>query len=205
MAAPIVEVFTTAIAANTKRKNSGGAATIGGTLPSNSAITKNVDFTLLAVTHQQPTVIDPISSQDLNANAQADPLPVGGRSQSSVQKMVSAGTYAKMTAGDYIIPRVTTKLATVANTTLLSGAADFGKRKSILHNERMRNTRLASWIWRKKVGADGFFQFVPTKIETNVVLADDQAALPTRAIPGELVYLDGSKTVKLDDYKEKTD
>jgi hypothetical protein len=132
------------------------------------------------------------------------------------------GNYATMTAGAYIIRRVTTTVAGIANTVLRSGGTNPKYRRSIHKVETgFRHSGVATAI---RAGYwdvySGTFTTAPT--ETNNSVGDvagnnsapfntkDHAANPTYAIPGELVYREGGKPtegnggVKQDDYQAKT-
>lgn len=111
-----------------------------------------------------------------------------------VDKALTAGTFAKMAAGSYVMRRVTTTLAGQANTTLLTGASDFGRR-SIPSNLTVRFTKLATYS-----GLTG----AATYTDYDYALTDDAAA-PTRAIPGEFtIKQHGGDPTNLD-YGAKTD
>lgn len=92
-------------------------------------------------------------------------------------KVHEDGTFAKMAVGKYVMRRVTTTLAGIANTTLLTGASDFGRR-SINGVGAVKVTKLSAF---------NFFTGVPTYVSTNYTLTD-HAATPTRAIPGEFTF-----------------
>jgi hypothetical protein len=120
---------------------------------------------------------------------------------SGLAKSVSAGTFAVMEKGSYIIRKVTSTLAGVANTVLKSGGSDFGNRNAIHKIENVRGTFLSGLSWAKD--HDGQPTYIFTKSETYTALGNDNAARPSLAVPGELVYVVG-KTPVQDDYKAKT-
>lgn len=120
---------------------------------------------------------------------------------SGLAKAVSAGTFAVMEVGAYIMRKVTSTLAGVANTTIQSGASDFGNRNAIHKIENVRGTFLSGLSWTKD--HDGQPTYTFTKSETHTALGNDDAARPSLAVPGELVYVVG-KTPVQDDYKAKT-
>lgn len=118
------------------------------------------------------------------------------------QKAVTGGTFAKMAAGSYVMRKVATTLAGVANTVLLFGSSDFGRRAIHLKTTR-RSYHITSWNYVTGAATKG--------AATNDSFGADHAATPTRAVPGELVYTDhaipksGALAVpKQDDYKAKT-
>lgn len=120
---------------------------------------------------------------------------------SGLAKSVSAGTFAVLTKAKYVIRKVTTTLAGVANTAILSGASDFGNRIAIKKVESMRTTFLSSLSWT--ADNDGMPTYAFTKSQKNTAYGNDHAARPTLAVPGELVYIVGN-TPQLDDYAAKT-
>lgn len=140
-----------------------------------------------------------IPSPETNATIAA------GTATAGVFKAVDAGLFAKMTAGEYIIRRQADKIAGVSNTVLNSGASDFG-RNSIHKKENRRTTRMIQAGWNFATG-----QFLTDPVNALDSFGNDDAARPTRAIPGELVLFvhgpstDGALAVPLqDDYKAKT-
>ena len=114
----------------------------------------------------------------------------------------ASGTFAVMVAGLYVTRRIATSLAGVANTTLLTGASDFGRR-SIHVNTTRRTYHITSWDY--VTGAATFGG------ATNDDFNDDHAATPTRAVPGEYVFTDHAvaksgplATALQGDYERKT-
>jgi len=100
-----------------------------------------------------------------------------------------------------IAPRLTSTIATQTNTVLLS-IADEPYVESI-HNMTGVITNQTATAFRT-----GFNMFTNTYVsgvttETDV-FSDDNAALPTRAVPGQLVYQVGSKVPVTSNYKAKT-
>lgn len=120
---------------------------------------------------------------------------------SGLAKSVSAGTFAVLAVRKYIIRKVTTTLAGVANTVLQSGASDFGNRRAIHKTESARTTFLSALSWT--ADNDGMPTYAFTKSQKNTAFGNDNAASPTLAVPGELVYIVGNTPV-LDDYAAKT-
>lgn len=115
------------------------------------------------------------------------------------------GSFATMTKGDYIIRRVTDTLAgSISNTVLRSGGSE-GYTRSIHKVEAARTTRFATAIragyWDE---FNGVWTTAPTTANDISDWGTDQAATPSYAVPGELVYRDGSPLPVQDDYKAKT-
>lgn len=104
---------------------------------------------------------------------------------SGLAKAISAGSFATMTAGAYIISKVTTTIAGVSNTILRSGAADFGSRHSIHKVQRVRNTFLSGLSWTAHYPTNTINY---TRSTTDVSLGTDEATLA----PGDVTFLSGS-------------
>jgi hypothetical protein len=109
-----------------------------------------------------------------------------------------------------VAKRVTSTLAAVSNTSLISGAADPARRRSIARMEAVRTT-LTSTAYRagKYNVYTGKFEagYPQVSVDDAMVVAGgvykDQAANPTRQVPGELVYRTGAKVPVMADYKQK--
>lgn len=117
-------------------------------------------------------------------------------------KIVSAGDFNLLTANEYVIRRVSSTLAGVANTSLLSGASDFGHRHAIHKIERVRGTFLQGLSWT--VSGEDSPVYTKTLSQSETVFANDEAARPSLATPGELVYRTGGPEPFMDDYEAKT-
>lgn len=137
------------------------------------------------------------------------------------------GDFATMTAGRYVARRLNGNsnfLRGIASTLLQSGASDYQIRRSIHKVETAFRhdgvaTAMRAGFWDS---VNGVFTTAPTATNTSVgdvsgaTVTDgtaDNAASPTRAIPGELVYREGGKPsaattsgsgVHMDDYKSQT-
>lgn len=137
----------------------------------------------------------------------------------SAELPVTGGDFATMTEGRYIMRRGgsnTEYLAGTANTTLRSGASDYGIRRSINARTVVRGPLTATAIRHNQWSTvSGVWTTDPTD-STNGLgsvagLATggvDHAANPTGLIPGELVYMAGNASTilvpKQDDYKIRT-
>ncbi len=132
-------------------------------------------------------------------------LPSDGLGEGTLAYRAAAGNFATMTAGAYVMRKVTTTLAGQSNTVLRSGASDFGVRRSIHKLEHMRTNRVATAIragyWNIYSGT---FSTAPTVADDASTMGTDNAAAPTLAIPGELVYRTGKPLPEQDDYSAKT-
>lgn len=141
-------------------------------------------------------------NQTLGAVLIGSEYNVSQSSATGAGKIVSAGTFGVLTARKYIIRLVTSELAGVANTVLQSGASDFGNRHAIHKIERSDNTFLQAVSWTVAAGEAPVYTL--TRSTTNTVFGNDQAARPSLAVPGELVYRSGGPSVNLADYVAKT-
>ena len=115
------------------------------------------------------------------------------------------GCLAFMTAGSYVIRRVTTTLANLAKTTLQSGGSDYGIRRSIHKLEAMRTLRVATAI---RAGYWNFYSATwstqPTNANDISTWGTDEAATPSYAVPGELVYKTSKPAPVQDNYEART-
>ena len=120
-----------------------------------------------------------------------------------------AGRFASMTSGEFVMLAYSTSVAG-GQKTLKGFGADYGIRRSINKLEHMRTVRVATAIragyWNVYTGK---FTTAPTVADDAPTWGTDDAANPTRAIPGELVYRvsgqpDGTNGVVQKDYPAKT-
>jgi hypothetical protein len=121
---------------------------------------------------------------------------------SDADKALSAGTFSYNNQSP-IAKRVTESLSGVSNTYLQSGASVPGNVRSIHSIQSVRTRRLTTAIrageWNIYSGKFGTDPVVAVDTFTN-----DDAASPTRSVPGELTYKTGAPTPVQDDYKKKT-
>jgi hypothetical protein len=117
-------------------------------------------------------------------------------------KALSAGTFSYNNQKP-VAKRVTEELSGVANTYLQSGASVPGNVRSIHSIQSVRTRRLTTAIRAGEWNIySGTFGTDPTvAVDT---FANDDAASPTRSVPGELVYKTGAPVPVQDDYKAKT-
>lgn len=122
-------------------------------------------------------------------------------------KALSAGTFSYNNQSP-VAKRLTKELSGVSNTYLQSGAAVPGNIRSIHKLEVLRTRKLTTAIRAGEWNIySGKFGTAPSVVVDT--LATDDAANPTREVPGELQYMAGETshtvlTPTLDDYKEKT-
>lgn len=145
----------------------------------------------------------------------------------TAQKAVSGGAFAFTPAGkdrtssdpQFVMMRVAVTLGGVSNTVLQSGAGDFNRRSIHSAQTQFGAKTLTKWAANQFswVGVanqrHNWISGVPTTLKTthfwDISDADatdlvDDDALPTLAVPGELVYLETGKTPTQDDYPAKT-
>ena len=131
--------------------------------------------------------------------------------------IISAGPF---NAGDQVIRRVTTDIANVTNNVLLSGGSNSANRPFSIKQVASMSTfyyktavRTGGWhefsgIFSPAVtvaSSGAWSQETDTDVSTVMVTSGvDNAANPTAAIPGELVYRDGSPDPVQDDYQANT-
>ena len=134
----------------------------------------------------------------------------------------ATGNFATLTAGSYIIRRVTTALAGTTNTVLRSAAAHYSGRRSIHKLETWRQETLTGFSWTAStatVTAPGsnmatyLFTYTTSTTSNGLNISttnpasagtQDSAARPSLATPGQLIYKTVAPTIKLDVYKVKT-
>jgi hypothetical protein len=118
-------------------------------------------------------------------------------------KAVSGGTFAH----DHVKPissLVTSELAGVANTAILTPGNDGDTIRSINKLETLRTRRFTTAIRANKYNrVTNTFDagFPAVAVDT---LASDSAAAPTASVPGKLRYMSGSLTPTADNYAPKT-
>jgi hypothetical protein len=107
----------------------------------------------------------------------------------------------------FLIRHVASKVNNISNTVLYSGASDKAGRRAINHLAKNHRYDITSIDYKTGIATKGgsagdAFNYV--QVGDGTTAATDDAATPTRAIPGELVYMYGALTPKQDDYKAKT-
>lgn len=121
----------------------------------------------------------------------------------SADKALSSGTFAYDNESP-VAKRLTTELAGgVSNTTLLSGAAVPANVRSIHKLETLRTQRITTAIRANKYNR--YTGSWDAGFPANAVdaLNSDNAATPTRSVPGELTYKTAAPLAVNDDYKPK--
>ena len=127
--------------------------------------------------------------------------------------VLDAGTFA-FNNNRPVAMKVTSTLAgSIDNTFLRSGASDLGSRRSIHRQEKVRTTRTSTairagswniytgqWTSTPTTAVDAFYSI--SAGETSAT-STDEAASPSRAVPGELTYKLGQKAPVSVDYPAK--
>ena len=127
----------------------------------------------------------------------------------SITGVLSGGTFAYQAAGEYIINGFSTLINGSTNNTFRSAGNDYGIRRSIHQRESVRTALTATAIrngqWHVTSGIFDPAQSFQNDMGTWETRGTDDAANPSQAVPGELVYYHGSGiSPVLDDYKPKT-
>lgn len=168
-------------------KNNGATVMYGGNVPTGN--TNSLDYTYIGRRSFFP-----------------GPKVVTGRTG----KALSGGDFAYQVAGKWVMVggNVTATLAGVANTSLLSGAADFGRR-SINKMINLRSTFVTAWSWT--MGSTT--TYTATKSNKNIIVGtvgvsnqygNDNEATSSRTLPGELTYMKGAVAPVNADYPART-
>lgn len=121
-----------------------------------------------------------------------------------MHKPLSAGVYGSMETGKYIIRGYCTRIAQTSNSVLNNGASAFF-RMPIKYIESARRLHITAWnavtgAATKGGSAGASYNF--TAIDAGSTI--DQAAHPSRAVPGELVYMVKGSNATMVDYSEIT-
>lgn len=169
---------STAKASATVRKYGGITIMDGGNKASDSVV----------------TAVPGIETMGYRSGVSGSKVP-GPSSSAGTSRGLGSGTFAYQVAGKYCIRRVSDTINGTANTTLVSGCSDWGIRRPIHSATTRRSVKVTGWnVNWQRTGTT----------ETNDSFGADHAATPTRAVPGELVYMETGATPTQDDYQAKT-
>jgi hypothetical protein len=161
--------------------NNGATVVGGGNIGTNAPVT-NVPTTAQVLGHRSGSNGSSVASGDY-AGA----------------KWITYGAdFATMTAGQYVIRRNCSQLAGNSYTGLQSGGNAAGAHHSIHFNTSRSTVMIEYWLYPS--GVPVYAATNPSGCE----FGDDHAALPTRAIPGELVYMVTGTTATSGDYPART-
>jgi hypothetical protein len=157
-----------------------------------------------------------LSNRALGANNQTvfGSTVVSDATSDYADPALSGGTFAYSNNRPTAVKLTTTLAGSVSNTFLRSGASDLGSRRSIHRQEKVRTTRTTTAIragyWNIYTGTwsttptnavDNFWDIAN---DTTSSTSTDQAATPTRSVPGELTYKLGQPSPVSVDYPAKT-
>lgn len=184
--------YTTTAKSGQPVRNNGGVVPRGGAITTGSPITSAPDNLTMGYTSRGVGGTTVLSKTGANIGTQS---------------AISGNSFARtMASGQFVMMRYGF-VAGSASTFLNSGAADFGRR-SIHGKTNRRSYHITSWAINNPGGT-----LTTTKgSDTNDSFNNDDAATPTRAIPGEFTYTEhgmaktGSLAVPTNaDYPAKTE
>jgi hypothetical protein len=172
--------------------NDGATIAYGGNISAGTNVTSAPGFDKLSAR--------PSAQIGRLANPETTATIASGLATAGVYKPFSNGTF-QFNGGSAIL-RSSSTLSGYSNSTLLSGAADCG-RKSINKMESVRSTTYGTinYVTGQPTTKTNSYSAL---VGSGYTKLGDDAARPTRAIPGELVISEGSKTPTMADYSAKT-
>ena len=193
---------TTTISGSTTRNN-GATVLNGGNIDSGSTVT-NTD-TLMDVLHSGNGTSGGAGTYGSQVRA-----ITGTKWKPGITSSKSGGSMAYQPTKEdpqFLIRGVASKVNNTSNTVLYSGASDKAGRRAINHLAKNHRYHITSIDYKTGIATKGgsagnAFNYV--QADDGSTAATDDAANPSRAIPGELVYMHGALTPKQDDYKAKT-
>lgn len=157
------------------------------------------------VTNAQSSIS--LVSVDHGPNINYTTKDTGAAGASGWTTIVSSGTYGLVTAQQYQIPQLKSsmKLAGLNTTLLNTTGGDFGNRKSINFKTTTQTIRMVQQGWNYVTGKFLAISGNVAPVSASDNFNTDYAAIPTRALPGQLVFLDAGKTISSGYYRAKTD
>lgn len=203
-------------AAPSVEKNNGGTVLGGGNISTTGPMTKNLSINSLA-DNVGKAIGSKVIAKVGTGSQYTDRVGVSG----AVPGSVTAGTTVlgyKANSTEWVMKggNVTVTLGGVASTTLHGGrSGPKPDRDGINQIQRTRTlgtldidvlTRPSSGIapYRVRTVAGGVLKnLIDPAVAGGATTSADSAGAPTRAVPGELVYMYGSILPKQDDYKAK--
>lgn len=121
--------------------------------------------------------------------------------RADIEKAVTAGTFNVLSRTQWIATKITTNLGGVANTSIQSGAGDFGNRK-LAYIESARQPYLDAMTWTADV--DGIPTYSFTTLNPNTDFGQDVEARSDYTAPGKNWYAQGAMAPKETAYSKKT-
>lgn len=176
--------------------NNGGKMLHAGNVSSDSPLS-NLSLTTNNHIHEYGSRV--IQPSDPNSSGN-----VGGL------KVLSGGVFGKMEEGKYVglkLGDAGSRIAQTDNTTLKSGAADFGFRRPIHTWQGYQRLDITSWDYvtgAATVGAANGTSVLPSGIDGVTGQFADVSANPTDAVPGEFVHMVTGALATREDYKPRT-
>lgn len=202
-------------AAPSVEKNNGGTVLGGGNISTTGPMTKNLSINSLA-DNVGKAIGSKVIAKVGTGSQYTDRVGVSG----AVPGSVTAGTTVlgyKANSTEWVMKggNVTVTLGGVANTTLIGGqSGPKPDRDGINQIQRTRtngtldidvlarpSSGIASYV--VKTGGGTLKNFIDPAVAGGATTSADSAGAPTRAVPGELVYMYGSILPKQDNYKAK--
>ena len=196
-------------------KNNGGTVVGGGSISATGPMTKNVSVNNMANDFGKSFGSKVIAKVGTGSKY-TDRVGISG----AVPGSVTAGTTVlgyKANSTQWVMKggNVTVTLGGVANTTLIGGQA--GPKPDRDSTNQIQNTRTIGSLdidvlarpssgiasYRIITGGGTGTNFINPAVAGGATDSADSAAVPTRAVPGELVYMYGSVLPKQDNYKAK--
>jgi hypothetical protein len=185
------------------KKNNGGTVVNGGNVPTTSPFTKNIALTTFADDRGQ-SFGSKVVANDGTGNSTTDRVGVSGT------YVGSTGVAYKAGRTEWVIRGISTTLGGRANTVLLNKGNQYDSaeiRDNIFENTHTHalgsGTLTSINIFARPSG----FLHGELKKGGNagyeVSFGTDEAAAPTRGVPGELTYRTGAKLPVQDNYKAK--
>jgi len=202
---------TYATSGTTVRVQNGGTVINGGNVPAGSPVSKILALNTIADDMGQ-TYGSLVVALDGTTGDTTDAVGISG-----IKSSVALAYKDK--SDEWIIRGVATKIGGVANNVLLSTSSDFDHKSRDFINELVTTRYLGSGNsttfnyyakpdgtitpnFVRGSGAGGLEAYVRPSGNGRIPAIDD-AAVPTRAIPGELTYRFGGAVPKSDVYKAK--
>jgi hypothetical protein len=177
---------TTAVTGQPKR-NDGGTVVFAGAA-AGSRVTNSPDYTEMA--GAKPVPGSKVAGPETNATIAA------GTDTKGTFAPISSGKFAEQEATKYVIRTAQTRLAQTAYANGVFAGADWGNVRYPQPKESVRTIHITDWSY-----ITGTATVAGTTTDS---FGTDQAARPTRSVPGELVYLATGKTPTQADYPAKT-
>lgn len=183
---------TKAITANTVKHNN-GTVLMGGNVSSTGPLAN--DLSLAETTHNPGFYGSRVVLAD---GSVLESGTIG------TQKAISAGQFAKMEEGKYVAKILGTRVAQTSNTYLRSGAADIASRKPLHYAKGNRRYHITSWSYTTGAATKGGSAGAKvTYIDPETGNTQASEPLPTKTVPGRLVYMINGKTPERDTYSSR--